>query len=406
MNSLLKNSTKLLSLACLASTAPLLQAADARSFTEAVAQGKTSLKLRARYENVDQSGLRDANALTLRTALSFTTATWEGLAASVEVENVASPEGDAYSQAGLNTGGAGKAVVADPEGTEVNQAWLSFTGGKTTLKVGRQQLIFDNARFVGNVGWRQNNQTYDAISLLDKSVENLTLNYAYLERINRIFGDRHAQGRWDSNSHLVNASWSGLKAGTLTAYAYLLDFDNAAANSCATYGASFAGATPLSDDLKLQYRAELATQSDYGSSSLNYSAAYYAVELGLAAKQGGLGAGYEVLGSDNTVGFKTPLATLHAFNGWADLFLATPAGGLEDLYAKANLNLPEGFKLAVFYHDFRTQKNSSSLGNEVDAVLSKQVTKQISALVKFAQFNSKSSLADVRKLWIQVDTSF
>jgi hypothetical protein len=58
----------------------------------------------------------------------------------------------------------------------------------------------------------------------------------------------------------------------LTAYAYLLDFENSAANSCATYGASLAGTRKLNAPLSLTYRAEIATQSDYGSSALHYSA--------------------------------------------------------------------------------------------------------------------------------------
>ena len=40
---------------------------------------------------------------------------------------------------------------------------------------------------------------------------------------------------------------------------------------------------------------------------------------------------------------QTPLATLHAFNGWADMFLTTPANGLQDLYFRASYTLPMDF---------------------------------------------------------------
>lgn len=377
------------------------------SIADAIAQGKVTLNLRARYEGVEQTGLRDADALTLRTRLGFTTAAYQGLKASVEFENIASPDGDAYSQAGLNPGGAGRAVVVDPEGTEVNQVWLAYTTGQTTATLGRQRLVLDNFRFVGDVGWRQNMQTFDAFVLSDKTLAKTTLTYAYLNRINRIFGDRHAQGNWDSNSHVFNASYAGLKAGTLTGYAYLLDFDNAAAQSCATYGVSFAGASPLSKEIKLTYRLEAATQGDYGSSALSYTTEYYAVELGLAGKPGALALGYELLGSDGGISFRTPLATLHAFNGWADLFLATPANGIKDTYVKAVANLPQGIGFLAFYHKFEADRLGADYGTELDLQLTRKFGKLFTGTLKYADFESDSTaFADVKKLWVQVDFAY
>jgi hypothetical protein len=78
-------------------------------------------------------------------------------------------------------------------------------------------------------------QTFDALVVQDKSLAKTTLTYAYLDQINRVFSRRHAQGQWDSSSHVFNASYVGWPAGTLTGYAYLLDFDNSAANSSATW---------------------------------------------------------------------------------------------------------------------------------------------------------------------------
>lgn len=198
--------------------AAAVSAAEPATLAEAFAQGRVSLNLRLRYEGVRQTGLRDADALTLRTRLGFATAPLRGWKALIEAENIVAADGDSYSQAGLNAGGAGRAVVADPESTEINQAFLSYTGGQTTVTAGRQRLVLDNARFVGDVGWRQNAQTFDAVSVQDKSFGRTTLTYAYLEQINRVFSDRHAQGRWKSDSHLINAGYGGFAAGTLTGY--------------------------------------------------------------------------------------------------------------------------------------------------------------------------------------------
>ena len=230
------------------------RAAEATSLPDALAQGKVSINARLRYEGVEQTGLRDAAALTLRTRLGFTTAPLHGWKAMLEAENIIVADGDRYSQAGLNPGGAGRAVVADPESTELNQAFVGLEAGKTQITLGRQRLVLDNARFIGDVGWRQNQQTFDAAVVQDKTFAKTTLTYGFLHQINRVFGDRHLQGKWQSESHVFHANSGGFSAGTLAGYAYLLDFDNAAANSCATYGASFNGSAPVAPDTKLLYR--------------------------------------------------------------------------------------------------------------------------------------------------------
>ncbi len=380
-------------------------AAEPATLADALAQGGVSLNARLRYEGVEQTGLRNADAFTLRTRLGFATAPLQGWKALLEAENIIAADGGSYSQAGLNPGGAGRAVVADPETTEINQALLSYTGGRTTATLGRQRLVLDNARFVGDSGWRQNMQTFDAFVLSDKSLDQTVLTYAYLRRINRVFGDRHAQGYWQSDSHLFNASYTGLGAGTLTGYAYLLDFKNtAAANSCATYGASFSGTAKLSAGLKLAYRAELATQTDYGASALNYAARYSALEAGLAGKPGSLGLACELLGSGSNVGFKTPLATLHAFNGWADLFLTTPAAGLRDTCVKATVNLPAAVALLAFEHWYEADTTGARLGTEFNLQLSRKFGKSVTGLVKFADFRSDSAgFPNVQKIWAQME---
>lgn len=377
----------------------------ADTISDAFSQGKVSLNVRGRYESAAQTGLKDSDAITLRTRLGFTTTPLHGWKAMLEAENVVAVEGDSYNQAGLNPGGAGRVVIADPETTEINQAWLAWSQDQTTATLGRQRLVLDNHRFVGDVGWRQNMQTFDALAVKNTSLDQTTLTYAYLDQINRVFGDRHAQGKWKSDSHVFNGSYTGYEAGTLTAYAYLLDFKGpAAANSCATFGASFAGSHKLTDSVKLAYRAEYATQSDYGSSPLNYSAHYLGLESGFVFKSGSLSAGYEVLGSDRNVGFKTPLATLHAFNGWADLFLGTPAAGLRDTYAKVTANLPGELALLAFYHRFETDRGTANLGHETDIQLSRKLTKATTLIVKYADFNrGNSTFPDVTKFWLQVE---
>lgn len=382
--------------------------AAAETFTETLKDSGLSLNVRTRYEGVEQTGVLDASALTARTRIGFTPSISEGWSAYIEGENIVAMDSDSYNQAGINGGGRGRAVVADPETTELNQLWVGFDASGTKAIVGRQRLVLDNVRFVGDVGWRQNNQTFDAVTLRNESWEQATLTYFYLDRINRVLGRDHAQGSWDSNSHGFNASSKQLPGGTLTGYAYLLEFGNAAANSTATYGASWTGAHVIDDGLKIVYRVEMAKQADYGNSPLNYANWYTAGEVGLAAKPGSLAIGIEQLGSSNGTGFKTPLATLHAFNGWADVFLATPGAGLKDKYVKAKTTLPGAINAMVVWHQFETDQGSNELGSELDLVFSHKLTKAVTLTGKFADFNAArgSGKVDVRKTWIQADFSW
>ena len=61
--------------------------------------------------------------------------------------------------------------------------FFSYTGfEKNTIKLGKQVINHDNQRHVGAVGWRQNRQTFDAARIVNKSVENLTVDFAFDEQ--------------------------------------------------------------------------------------------------------------------------------------------------------------------------------------------------------------------------------
>lgn len=380
----------------------------AAAFHDAFTKGKPSFNARLRWENARQDNLREANAFTLRTRLGFTTAPVAGVQGMIEGENVAvlNQRSD-YNAAGTNASGAGRTVIGDPPDTAFNQLWLSYSAAEATLKAGRQRIVLDNARFVGDVGWRQNTQTFDGATLTARPVKPLTAFYGYLARINRVFGDRMPQPDWDSDSHVVNVAYSGCPYGTLAVYGYWLDFDQSAANSSDTFGASFAGSRALSSTFKLTYRVEAATQGDAGRNPVDYRAAYYAAEIGGVVAPFDFAIGHEVLGSDGgRKGFGTPLATLHAFNGWADVFTATPARGLRDSYASVGMALPGGMPAKLVYHRYESDTGSLDYGHEWNAQLTRKFGKQWSALAKLALYDGKPPFADLRRVWLQVEYNF
>ena len=400
------------------------------TFQNAIQSGTATIEARLRYEFVDQDGYaNNANAITLRTRLGYTTAPYKGFDANITAENVVAIVNNYFDSV---TPKPGYPQVMDPATTEVNQAWFRFTGTAVdqtvqSLTVGRQRIILDNARFVGDVGWRQDSQTFDAIRWQAKGGKEkefaVTINYAWLWRVNRVQGD---QRDWRSNSHLINMNVDFPKMFTLSYYAYLLNFysptpviattANAASNK--TFGISLAGNPDINKDngTKLNYRIEYAYQTNYGHNHTGYSTHYLAGEFGVTALvKYNLTLGCEQLGSDNGQGFRTPLGTNHAFNGWSDFILPVAnnfPNGLRDYYVRATIVLPANLQLIAYYHKFDKDwlpagsTIGRAYGDEVDASLVYRLNKNITFLVKAASLSGKNGTSNLNKFWLQTEYTF
>jgi hypothetical protein len=390
-----------------------------RDLPDAIGRSKINFQWRPRYEYADTETAKPSQAFTMRTVFGLTTAELYGFQGMIEGLNLATlGNRDSYF-AGDNAASAGdKTLVLDPPTTEINQAWISYayTNWATSGKGGRQTINLDNQRFIGSVDWRQNPQTFDAIRLGNTSVEKLDLLYTWIGRVNRVGGNvpdlLPAAKDYQSSSHVLHANYDRTDYADLTGYIYLLDLENGVGNaaSCATYGFSVVGQVPMTRDLKLDYRGEFAWQTDYANNPNSYSAPYLHLALGSKIQPVSFGAGYELLGSDNNAGFQTPLATLHAFNGWADVFLNTPGAGLQDLYVWGQVDLPWDLPLKVMLHKFDAASDGlQNYGNEIDVSLSKKLGKHWTALVKYAFYDAKNALSpggfnsNVQKFWVQVD---
>jgi len=380
-------------------------ASAADSLSTAITNGKFGLALRYRLEHVDQQGF-DENALasTLRARLNFKSEEWHALSLFVEFDYVAEVLSDDYNAGAGNTPNRAQyPVVADPKGPDLNQAGLQLRLPAGQLVAGRQRLIFDNARFVGNVGWRQNEQTYDAATYSYKT-DNVTVQLAYVDQVNRIFGRDVPEGRHDQNTWLANMSVKLGSAGTLTGYYYDIDDQDSAAFSTRSIGARLAGSAK-----QFGWTLEYARQNDAHDNAVDYHADYYRIDLSAHVGAVTPYLGYESLGGDSTrpgASFRTPLATLHAFNGWADMFLATPGAGLEDLFVGVK-GSAGSWDWNVLYHDFNAESGSGGFGTEWDASLSRKFLEHYSVLFKGARFNADSaSYTDVTKLWLMLTADF
>lgn len=400
--------------------------ADPGPFTRLFTEGEVDLDFRYRYEFVDQECCDptepagtdfddDAHALTLRSRLSYRSGTWRNFGFFAEAEDVRSTfVNDFNAGAGDTVSRENYPQVNDPEVTQVNQAYVDYTGvERLRLRLGRQRINFDNQRFVGGVIWRQNEQTYDAVSAAYDH-ERFDAFYGYVRKVQRLFSDDVAAGDHKQNgTHLLNVSGQLSDWGKLSGYVYHIDNQDEELFSTSTFGARFIGSRPL-ENVSIRYALEYAYQEDAGDNPTSYDADYFLADFGVIVDALDVGVGYELLSGAEDGRFVTPLSTLHAHDGWADKFLfggtGNPPGGLEDRFLKVKFTFGD-YVLEGRYHDFDSDDLGDDLGQELNLSLERPLGEYVRMLIKYADFDgegefSATDLSDTRKFWLQFTVTF
>jgi len=383
-----------------------------KGFIEA---GMPLADIRLRFEDVDQANKpKDATATTIRARLGYQTGAFAGFSVLAEGDFV-QHIGAKHFNDSIN-GLAAYPTIADPDMATLNRLQLGYgirltnagadTAPDLKFTLGRQRIVFGDGRFIGNADWRQHEQTFDALSIVDTSIPAATLSYDYVTRVNRVFGPNSASGTFDSHSHLFNAVYAGLSpALKIEAYAYLLDLKQAPMLSTATYGLRDESIVDLGSGLAARFNAAYAHQSAYARNPLAIDLADYLGEAGLAYRGFTGLAGYEVLQGNGTIGFQTPLANLHPFQGWAEVFLTKPPNGLKDAYFKGGYGFAASPLFArmtalLIYHDYSAEHVSAAYGKEWDAQLEAQVDTHLVFDAAYADYGNGGPFPAKRVFWL------
>jgi len=429
----LKNKTLIQKMSLALAPVALLMTVQAASADEleslgaALGGGKTNFATQARYESVETptNTTGQAKAMTLGTRLGYETGAYHDFAANVQVQGV-------WSNKQFNDGqvnGNGRTdlnTVNDPAGVGVNSAHLIYRGiADTTLRQGRQIIRYDDDRWVGNVDWRQNWQSFDASSITNKSFADTTIQGAYVTNVNRPSGDGATvgpSGNSNGNAHmkstLLNINNKSLSFADIVAYSYRLDYTAPGLAAASTGAANTFGSTDTTGlklakegidvaGYKLGWVAEMANQKNFKLNTTSYNARYTNINANVGGSLGNIKLGQEVLGSDNGRSVQTPLATLFAFNGWADKFLVTPTTGLKDSYVKGRSNVA-GIVFGGDFHQFKSDVGGTNLGREIDLIAEKQLDKNFMVGARAARYKADSAvssnggvtLVDTNKMWI------
>jgi len=385
--------------------------------------GAVKIDLNTRYENVNQYNVtnpalngqpttqqpKTANANTARLRLGLLSPVFYSLQGYAEYEGIYAMQSDYNSTRNSKTG---YSTIADPYVNELDQLWLSYAGITDTLiKGGRQRIKFDDDRFIGNVGWRQLEQTYDSALITNKSIHNLAINVGYIGNVKTFTSTNE-----NINAPILNVNYKLGDYGNLIGYGYWFGYTQQAnyAKSNQTYGLRLTNYQKPGDTLKvsdnygLLYTAEWSIQSDYQNSPQTYTVNRYNLMGGFTAHIFSFQGAMEQLdGVGQNKTFITPLGTNHAFQGWADLFLVTPKDGIRDIFGTLTTTLDKGdVALTGVYHAFYDDTGNVHYGDEWDFMATKKFGKHYTLLAKYAYYSADHYSTDTQKIWVQGNINF
>lgn len=358
---------------------------------------------RLRWEHVQTDGFQDeAEALTLRLRSSLETSPFSTLTVLAETEAIAALLPDDRNGAFAPS----RPAISDTETLELNRLQVEFTpSDAVSLTLGRQRIAQSDERFIGTVNFRQNQQTYDALSARYTASNGATLKAGYIWQVNRVLGNRRADGTFDSDSSFLLAS-APTPAGQVSAFRYDLDLDAGAGTvqRSETVGIALDGRT-FTDDLGVFWTAGLARQEGAGGEP-----SYGRAGVSLEWPDVTVGLRYERLGSDSGVAFQTPLATLHKFQGATDTFIVTPPDGIEDVQFSGTWRFGSagplrGSRLSVQFNNFTSAQGNQAYGHELGLNAS-AVLHGVRWTLAWSGYRENGFGADTDKFWLTVSQRF
>lgn len=367
---------------------------QAQSLDDLVKGSSVDLNFRYRVESADvDDGTNDsALANTLKSRITFNSAEVGGVSLFVQGDSVLHVTDDFYDGDGANTDE--NDLVLDQETTQINQAYVQYKGFDTTVKVGNQAINLDNQRHVGSVAFRQDEATFDAVTVVNQSVENLTVVAGFADNKNSITNSND-----EMDVSILNVKYALSPELAASTFYYGVEFPSG--ETLNTIGLRAVG-----DISGIKYEAEVASQNE---SEADTDALYY--NLSAATKVASVTAklGLEVFGSDSgDAAFSTPLGTNHKFFGWSDVYLnGNGANGLQDLNFSAVTKV-SGVKLVAQLHKFDSVEGSDDLGTEIGIMAAKKFG-DYGASIKLAQFSEGdegASKVDATKLWVTGTAKF
>jgi len=296
--------------------------------------------------------------------------------------------------------------TSDSNGLSIHQAWgeIHFDSN-FALKVGRQEIIYDDHRIFGNVGWAQQARSHDMALLRYKEEKfKFDLGFAFNQDGAALTGTTlTTPGTYKSIQYAwLHKDWQNFSGSLLLLNNGLQFIDDINADNNKTRYSQTVGSHLKYNKGNLGLVGNLYYQfgKDRGDNDLSAYLLGFEANYKLS-QQWNIAFGAEVLsGNDNGApsngenkAFTPFYGTNHKFNGFMDYFYVgnhINNVGLIDLYTKAKVNLNQKSNLTLFLHNFSAYAelagdDSKQLGTEIDMVYSYAFDKNINIMAGYSQ---------------------
>jgi hypothetical protein len=313
---------------------------------------------------------------------------------------------------------------SDANGVTVHEAWGEiFLGKVVSLKLGRQEIIYDDHRIFGNVGWAQQARSHDAAFLMIKPSENhkIEVGFAYNAMKESLYREMYTNRNYKA-FQVVHYHGKFGKSGLSILFlnnglAYDSDPDTTRYEESISYSQTIGGRYTLNGG-KIKINAAAYYQGGKNKAHNSLSAYYLAGDISLHLVKGfsfGLGAEYlsgtptrdKGVSRKSDHSFSPFYGTNHKFNGLMDYFyVGNHAGnvGLIDIYLPLKLKIKK-IGMAFIPHYFSAAATlstkdpgtgiwtdySNGLGTELDFVVSYPVIKSVVIAGGYSQMFATSS---------------
>jgi len=338
---------------------------------------------------------------TIRTRLGVRAIVDSDTSAFIQLQDVRTAGGQTASTKPPSITQSGTGVSAS--GLDMHQAYIdlkSLLDSGIHLKLGRQEMAFDEHRLIGTIGWIQQAQTFDAVRAdvnLSQVIDGLSLTGFFAKTVAE-FTHPTLGSTLPTNTSSFESNFAGErltyklggKGDRITQYFYY------ALNPARTGAAAqtspnvannieYVGAYLAKHFGGIRFRFDGAYEFGDVNATKNIKAYMLTASLGTKFSSIMHGAGiafwYDYLSgdTDNTSAgdttdhtFTTPYATNHKFYGNMDKFLNIPNQGLQDIIVKMWVKPFKKLKVAVHLHQFLSARKGTSaqapknLGQEID----------------------------------------
>lgn len=366
-----------------------------------------SVDTRLRWEQAQSEAESEAaSALTLRIRPTLEIKPHSNISLLGEVEAVVGLIPD--NRNGF-FGDESRPQIPDPEGIELNrlQALIGLSD-TVSINLGRQQISLDEERFIGISNFRQNQQTYDAITTNVTTKTGVAIDAGYIWQVNSFLGSRHPAGKIDSQSFFLDGGIPTL-IGYGSLFHYNLDLKVGGTNGedikSETTGIRLNGRRALGPSKMLFWRASYAEQE------INDARPdYFLGSVGLDVGEVTIVGRFEQLGTDDGTAFQTPLGTLHKFQGRSDIFTRTPEDGLNDseismVWRIGSFYALRGSRLNVQYNKFESADGGLNYGEETGAEFSTLIGGTRFGIAT-SRYEANAFATDTDKTWITFSRQF